>query len=117
MKTHTRFYTVAVLLLLPGTVHAQLTETMPSVFVDLDNVHVTPKMKWFADSLCIVIELREHKALLKTYQKMPDYYFSKRLKHQYTTEELPSYEKEMVAVSNNKFALYKKKYEAALASK
>jgi hypothetical protein len=120
MKTHHRFYAAAVLLLVTGTVHAQLTETMPGVYVDMDTVRISLAQKWVVDSICVAMEVKEHGQLLVKYEKMPDLYFdnlSKRLNHQYSRGELISYEKDMIAVANKKFPIYRKAYEISLAAK
>ncbi len=87
--------------------------------VDLDTVVVTPKMKWFVDSMCISMEVREHRERLVKFTKMPDLYFTnfnKRLQTSYTRAELISEEKEKIAVALNKYPFYRKAYEATLVA-
>ena len=121
MKTHRRYYAVAVLLLVTGNVHAQVTETMSGLFVDLDTVVVSPAQKWFVDSFCVAMEIKEHKTLLSKYKKMPDRYFAslnKRLQldRPLTREELIANEKERIALAKDKFPLYRKAYETTLTA-
>jgi hypothetical protein len=121
MKTHLRYSAVAVLLLVTGTVHAQVTETMSRHFVDLDTVVVTPAQKWVVDSICVAMEIKDHSNLLVMYKKMPDRYFAslnKRLMadHEISREELISYESGMIALAEKKFPIYRKAYENTLTA-
>ena len=116
MKTHRRYYAAAVLFLVTGTVHAQLTETMPGVFVDLDTVVVSPAQKWVVDSICVAMEIKEHGQFLAKYEKMPDRYFvslNKRLMpdRPITREAVIAYEKERIALAEKKFPIYRKAYQ------
>jgi hypothetical protein len=122
MKTHQRLCAVAVLFLVSGTVHAQVTQILPGLSVDLDTVRITPELHWIVDSTCIAIEVEEHENLLAKYEKMPDYYFdnlNKRIKadHIITREELVAYEKDKVSAAKNKFPIYRKLFETASLAK
>ncbi len=122
MKSQRLFLAVAVLFLITGTVHAQVIEnlvTQGGRTFDFDTVVITPKLKWFADSMCIVMEVREHRERLEKFTKMPDLYFTnlnKRLQTNYTRAELISIEKEKIALAENKYPFYRKEYEASLVA-
>ncbi|MDP4220405.1 MAG: hypothetical protein Q8916_12160 [Bacteroidota bacterium] len=122
MKAHHSKYAVVVLFLIAGTVHAQVTETMPGVYIDLDTVTVSPAQKWFVDSFCVAREIKLHEALLEKYKTMPDRYFeslNKRLLgyHQYTREELIATEDRLLIEAKKKIAIYHRAYEVSLALK